>query len=632
MKRNLYLNIQNRVEACQNFLDHFQHLQPQYEIIDTINSLNRITYEAIDAKLSVPSYNSCAMDGIAVISSHTILASENHPVVLHPQTDYVEVDTGDMIQDPYDAVIMAEDLIETDDGYKIIAPTHPFAHVRAIGEDIVTKEMVLPSHHKIRSIDIAVLLSTGNSQIKVIKKPTVAILPTGDEMVDYHEEIKDGRIMETNSWMFVNLIQEHGGEAVRYPILRDDLELIKRTLLKAVQESDLVIINAGSSAGRDDYTIHAISQLGKVFTHGVSIKPGKPVILGEVKGKPVIGLPGYPLSSYFTFDAFVVPLLKQMQQQKSNEENIITAKITKTLMSSFKYEEYVRVKLGKVNDEIIAAPLQRGAAATMSLVQADGFCVIPENSEGVNAHDLIKVHLLTDLNQIENTFVMIGSHDLLLDVINDQIKENSQNFYVSSTHVGSLSGLIALRKHESHCASTHLLDEKTGLYNTPIIKEMFTDEKMVLIKGVRRRQGLIVRKGNPDHIYTLKDCVHHRFINRQKGSGTRVLLDYQLKCQGISGEQIPGYDHEATTHMAVAVAVAKKNADVGMGIYSCAKALDLDFIDIAYEEYDFVTYENYLNLPFMKSFLEVLKSEKFHRKLDELGGYTYEEIGEIYHL
>ena len=634
MKRNLYLSVQEKERALSRFIDAFSHIRPGKERIPVVESLGRMTAEAVYARYSSPSYNSCAMDGIAVVSSHTKGASESTPLRLIYGKDYLDVDTGDMIVPPYDAVIMAEDLIETEDGegYIIIAPTHPLAHVRAIGEDIVAKEMVLPTGHKIRAIDISVLISAGITEIEVIKKPIVGIIPTGDEMIEYTKPLEDGKILETNSWMFENMVTENEGIGRRYPILRDDLELIKKTLSEAVMECDIVIINAGSSAGRDDYTIHAISELGEVYAHGVAIKPGKPVILSKIQDKPVIGLPGYPVSSYLTFTEFVIPVMNLYYGSGGSErqQKQVTAKLSKTLMSSLKYEEYVRVKLGIVEDELVASPLERGAGASMSLVRADGFCVIPQDKEGVLAHENIQVKLVKDMDQIRKTLVLIGSHDLILDVINDLMMEEGRDTCLSSTHVGSMAGLIALRKKEAHLAPSHLLDEKDGSYNISITREMFPDEKMVIIKGVRRRQGFIVKKGNPLNIQGIHDITPEiRYINRQRGAGTRVLFDHLLKKEGISQKDISGYEHEAATHMSVAVAVQKDNADVGMGIYSCAKALELDFIDVGFEEYDFVTYEKYLELPSVQEFIHILKSEAFKNRLDMLGGYSCEECGRI---
>ncbi|MDY4922205.1 molybdopterin biosynthesis protein [Frisingicoccus sp.] len=633
MKRNLYLDIQNKEEALSGFLKAMSDIHPDTEQISVIKSLGRTTAEAVFARYSSPSYNSCAMDGIGVISSHTREASENHPVELTYGTDYVDVDTGDMILPPYDSVIMAEDLIETENGYKIIAPTHPFAHVRSVGEDVVAKEMVLPSHHTIRAIDISVLLASGIREIQVIRKPVVGIIPTGDEMIEYTGEPEDGKIIETNSWMFENLVTENGGIGHRYPIVRDDPEKIREAVLKALDECDIVLINAGSSAGRDDYTVYVLRELGEVLTHGVAVKPGKPVILSRIKDKPVIGLPGYPVSSYLTFTEFVIPVMNLYLQKNDRHYRMVQAKLSKTLMSSLKYEEYVRVKLGKVDGQLIASPLERGAGASMSLVRADGFLVIPQNREGIMAHERVNVKLLRDMESVEKTLVLIGSHDLILDVINDMMKREHKDVRLSSTHVGSLSGLIALKKKEAHLAPSHLLNEADGSYNEAIVREMFPDEKMAIIKGVRRRQGLIVKKGNPLKIRSVSDIGPDvRYVNRQRGAGTRVLFDYLLKQSGILPEDIEGYEHEETTHMSVAVAVQKGNADTGMGIYSSARALDLDFVDIAFEEYDFVTYASWIELPFVQEFLKVLKSDAFKEKLEALGGYSWEETGNIFYL
>lgn len=633
MKRNLYLDIQNKEEALSGFLKAMSDIQPDKERIPVIKSLGRTTAEAVFARYSSPSYNSCAMDGIGVISSHTKEASEYHPVELVHGRDYVDVDTGDMLLPPYDAVIMAEDLIETEHGYKIIAPTHPFAHVRSVGEDVVAKEMVLPSHHTIRAIDISVLLASGIREIQVIRKPVVGIIPTGDEMIEYTEEPEDGKIIETNSWMFENLVTENGGIGYRYPIVRDDPERIREAVLKALDECDIVLINAGSSAGRDDYTVHVLRELGEVLTHGVAVKPGKPVILSRIKDKPVIGLPGYPVSSYLTFTEFVIPVMNLYLQKGNRDYRTVQAKLSKTLMSSLKYEEYVRVKLGKVDGELIASPLERGAGASMSLVRADGFLVIPQNREGIMAHEYVNVKLLRDMESVEKTLVLIGSHDLILDVINDMMKGEDKDVRLSSTHVGSLSGLIALKKKEAHLAPSHLLNEADGSYNEAIVREMFPGEKMAIIKGVRRRQGLIVKKGNPMKIHSVSDIGPDvRYVNRQRGAGTRVLFDYLLKQSGILPEDIDGYEHEETTHMSVAVAVQKGNADTGMGIYSSARALDLDFVDIAFEEYDFVTYASWIELPFVQEFLKILKSDAFKERLEALGGYSWEETGDIFYL
>lgn len=264
----------------------------------------------------------------------------------------------------------------------------------------------------------------------------------------------------------------------------------------------------------------------------------------------------------------------------------------------------------------------------MSLVRADGFGVIEQNSEGCEAGGQVKVELYRDLDEIKNTVVVIGSHDLMLDVMSDMMPNHFPGMFVSSTHVGSMGGLMALRRGEAHISPIHLLDEESGTYNIPYLKRMFK-EPMALIKGVGRVQGIMVKKGNPLGIHTIEDLKGIRFVNRQRGAGTRVLFDYKCKELGILPEEINGYDREAATHMAVAALVGSDSADAGMGIRSAALAMNLDFIPVGEEEYDFAVPEKYLEIPHIKAFIEILRSEEFHEKLGELGGYTWDRAGEI---
>ncbi|MFR7985535.1 molybdopterin biosynthesis protein [Zhenpiania hominis] len=628
-KRNLYLDTKPVEEAAELYLNALRPVVTiQYETIPVTESLNRVTRHATYAKYSSPLFNASAMDGIAVISERTVAATEVAPVTLKEKEDYIVVDTGDPIHPPYDAVIMAEDLVETKDGVQITASAAPWQHVRPIGEDIVAGEMILPSRHKIRPIDVGVLLSAGITRIEVVKRPRAAIFPTGTEIIEPEDTPREGSIIESNSRMFENMVIEAGGEARRFPPIIDDYEQIRDHIAKAACEYDMVIVNAGSSAGTEDYTVHVLRELGEVIVHGVAIKPGKPVILAVVEGKPVIGLPGYPVSAYIGFENFVLPVLAMMGQTALKKNEVVTASVSKRLVSSLRHKEYVRVKVGKVGDKMVAAPLARGAGAAMSLVRADGFCVIEQNSEGVEAGEPVQVELYRDKAEVENTVVIIGSHDLILDVAADMMPNLHPGMFVSSTHVGSMGGLMALKRKEAHLAPIHLLDEETGEYNLSYIRRLFGSGKIALIKGVGRTQGILVKKGNPLGIKGIEDLPGCRYVNRQRGAGTRVLFDYKLKQLGIAPEQINGYEREAATHMAVAAAVGSDGADAGMGILSAAKAMDLDFIPVGPEEYDFAVPLEYLELPHIKAFIEILKMDEFHKRLDELGGYTYERAGE----
>ncbi len=627
-KRNLYLSTTPVDEALKIYMEAIKKvLNIRYERIHVVDALHRVTKEAVYAKYCSPLFNASAMDGIAVIAERTYGATEVNPVELSEGEDYVVVDTGDPIRHPFNAVIMAEDLMEAESGkVRILNSVNPWQDIRPIGEDIVAGEMILPSAHKIRPIDIAVLLSAGIVELDVVKRAEVAIFPTGTEIIEPTAIPEEGDIIESNSRMFENMVTVEGGIAHRFITIEDDYEKIKEKIRDAVNLYDMVIVNAGSSAGRDDYTVDILRELGQVLVHGVAIKPGKPVILAIVEGKPVIGLPGYPVSAYIGFENFVKPVLALLNETAGASRTTIEAVISKRMVSSLKHKEYVRVKVGRVEDKIVAAPLARGAGAAMSLVRADGFCVIEQNSEGVEAGDNVQVELYKDKEEIDNTLVLIGSHDLILDVMADMMPNHYRHMFVSSTHVGSMGGLMALKRKEAHMAPIHLLDEVSGEYNASYVRRLFK-EPMAIIKGVHRVQGLMVKKGNPLGIHSIKDLKGHRYVNRQRGAGTRILFDYKLKTLGMSPDEINGYDREATTHMALAALVKSDSADAGLGILSAARAMGLDFVEIGVEEYDFAIPAKYLELPHVQAFISILKSDEWKRRLEDLEGYTCEQCG-----
>ena len=631
MKRNLYLKTTPVEEALETYMKALESCKGMdAEHISVMDSLNRVTESAIFAKYCSPLYNAAAMDGIAVQASKTANASEANPVELVRGRDFLVVDTGDPIHEPYDAVIMAEDLLETgdEDTVRIIASAASWQHIRPIGEDIVAGEMILPGRHCIRPIDVGVLLSAGITEIDVVKQPHVAVIPTGTEIIEPWVEPKDGDIIESNSRMFENLVIAQGAKATRFSPLIDDYDLIRNTVKQAVEDYDMVIVNAGSSAGTEDFTVHVLRELGEVIIHGVAIKPGKPVILAVVNGKPVIGLPGYPVSAYIGYENFVAPVLDRLGKRVSRKREEVEAVLSKRLVSSLKHREYVRVKVGRVGDKYVAAPLSRGAGAAMSLVRSDGFCVIEQNQEGCEAGQPVRVELTRGIEEIQQTVMVTGSHDLILDVLGDMMPNLYPGMHVSSTHVGSMGGLMALQRGEAHVAPTHMLDEATGSYNIPYLKKLMK-EPTVLVKGVGRVQGIMVKKGNPLNIQSIEDLKKVRFVNRQRGAGTRLLLDYKLKQLGISPDELNGYEHEVATHMAVAALVNSESADAGLGIRSAAVAMDLDFIPVGDEEYDFAIPVRFMQEPHIQAFLELLRSDAFHARLAELGGYTWDHAGEI---
>ena len=628
MERQIYLSNTDIEEAVELYLEKLEILikNVKAEKIDIRNANGRVTTAPVFAKLSSPNHNAAAMDGIMVISEKTYLANEANPVILNRGADFEYINTGHLLVDPYDSVIMIEDIIELGpDQVKIMVQASPWQHIRPIGEDIVAGEMILPENHKIRPMDIGAVLSGGRTEVEVYAKIRVGIMPTGNEITDTYDNLDKGKIFDTNSWTFQAIVEDAGGIAERISPVEDDYEKLKTAVLDLTSRNHLVVINAGSSAGSKDYTANLIEDLGELVLHGIAIKPGKPTILGIINDKPVIGVPGYPGSAFLVFEEVVGPVIRKMQRISLNSPIGVKATVSRRIVSSLKYREYIRVKLGKVGEKLIATPLNRGAGVTMALVKADGLIVIPRNSEGIEIGEEATVELLTDMNIIDNTIVSIGSHDLIMDFIGS-ILAKDHGTRLSSAHVGSMGGVMAVKRGEAHLAPIHLLDEDTGEYNKSYLEKYLGSEKTVLVKGVRREQGFIVAKGNPKNIQTVKDLARKDivFVNRQKGSGTRILTDFLLKQYDIDSKEITGYDRDMTTHMSVAAAVESGTADVGVGVYSAAKAMNLDFISIGFEDYDFVVPEKYMNTQMMNNFIEVLKSKEFEEILKELGGYGYE--------
>jgi putative molybdopterin biosynthesis protein len=624
------------------------------ESIKVVHSLGRITAEAVTAKISSPFYHSSAMDGYAVRFTDTFGATEKSPKQLAIPEETVYVATGDPIPDGFNAVIMIEDVYvirgkntekikgvavhekaSIKECIEILSPVTPWQHVRTVGEDIVVTELIMPVNHRIRPVDIGAMLAGGLTEIKVRKKPKVVIIPTGSELVEPGASLKKGNIIESNSRILETLVTDWGGEPLRWSIVPDDMEELKKALQGAAASGDLVVVNAGASAGKRDYTPSAIQEIGAIELHGINIKPGKPLILGWIQDTPLVGIPGYPVSAYITFRLFAGPFIHTLQGIEMQKPEKLRAKLSRQVSSTLGIEEFLRVKIGTVGSNIIASPVSRGAGMLMSLVRADGFVRIPAMSEGLGAGAAVDVELM-DKNRVNiaDTIVCIGSHDNILDVLANFLKKNYPKYSLSSAHVGSMGGIIALKRGEAHMAGTHLLDEETGEYNIPYIQRLLPDEKIVLINLVYRQQGLFVLKGNPKNIKGFEDLLRNdiTFINRQPGSGTRLLTDKYLKEKGIDPRNINGYEMEEYTHMTVASAVLNGIADTGLGILAASRALGLDFIPIAKERYDIAIPHRFYGSEMFQNLLGIIKDDsEFRETVHRLGGYDISDMGkEVY--
>ncbi len=615
------------------------------EAVSLAEALGRVTAEPVWARVSAPHYNASAMDGYAVRARDTEGATETSPIRLdvvlrdgeaqRASRPAEPVNTGHPMPPWANAVIMIEHVQPVDGGagLEIRAPVAPWQHVRAMGEDMVATELVLPANHLLRPVDLGAIAASGHGSVRVRRKPCVAVIPTGSELVTVEQaaHLRPGDVIELNSLVLAAQVETWGGRPTRLPIVADDFEAIKTAVAKAARDYDLVLVNAGSSAGTEDYTARVISELGTLLVHGVAVRPGHPVILGMVGETPVIGVPGYPVSAALTGEIFIEPLLARWLGRQPIQPATVKATISRKVQSPTGDDEYLRVTVGRVGTRTIATPLSRGAGVISSLVRADGIVRIPRFSEGLNPGQEVTVELYRQPEDIANTIVVIGSHDMTLDLLAQFLAEAEPHRRLTSAHVGSVGGLIALKREEAHVAGAHLLDPRTGEYNLPYVTQYLPGVEVVLVTLVGRTQGLILRKGNPKGLGGVEDLTRGDvlFVNRQRGSGTRLLLDHALERKGIAPALIAGYDHEEYTHLAVAAAVAGGVADCGLGVLAAARALDLDFVPLADERYDLVIPRAHYSSPLLAPLLSLLNDQAFRAAVGALPGYDVRPMGNV---
>ncbi len=620
-------------QAREDFLACLQErgFTASAETIPVQESCGRITAGAVYAKICAPHYPASAMDGIALAAERTFGASETTPVTLQ-SGEFIVVDTGDPVPEDCDAVVMVEDVMWQPDGsVRLYASAAPYQHIRQIGEDICAGEMILPSYATVSPAAIGAMLAAGVLELSVLRCPVVGIIPTGDEIVPPTDSPKPGDIVEFNSSIFSAMLTQWGAIPKTFPIVPDQKEAIRAALEEALNQCDMVLLNAGSSAGREDYSASVIQEVGEMFCHGIAIKPGKPAILGCKGPKPILGIPGYPVSGILVLTELLRPLIEDWFHSAPGEVVCRTATLARAVVSGLKYREFVRVRLGAVGDKLMASPLGRGSGVVSSFMKADGILEIPQGVEGYEAGSTVQVRLLRSAGALQNTLVAIGSHDPLLDEAADLLHLSDPSFYMSSTHVGSMGGIMAVRRGETHLAGVHLLDERDGSYNHSFIKKFFPAGGVRLVECVGRTQGLMLPKGNPLGIREFVDLNREglRYVNRQKGSGTRILMDYLCKKHDVNPQHIYGYNREEFTHTSVAAQIAAGTADAGMGIYSAAKLYDLDFLPVCMEQYDLLISDTAFDTPMVQRLLEILQSDAFRNRIEKLGGYQLANPGRV---
>ncbi len=607
--------------------------------------LGRVLSRPVWAKLSSPHYHAAAMDGFAVRAKETHGATQTSPVVLEYGEQAKYVDTGDLVPEAFNAVIQIENVERLDssgnmagdsrqpDKIRIREAVTPWNHVRPLGEDMIATQLVLPTGHQVRPVDLGAIAGSGHSSVYISRKPRVAVIPTGTELVEIGTPVKPGDIIEYNSLVLAAQVEQWGGNATRLPRANDIFEDIRDAVRTAAEKYDLILLNAGSSAGSEDYSSKVVETLGELYVHGVAVRPGHPVILGMIHAKhdrqvPIIGVPGYPVSAALTGEIFVEPVIARWLGRPPYEPEVIEAEITRKITSPGGDDDYQRVVVGKVGDRVLAAPLPRGAGVVSSLVRADGLALIPRGSQGEPAGAKVQVRLYRSRSDVERTVFVIGSHDLTLDLMAQFLAKQQRR--LTSANAGSLGGLVALRREEAHLAGSHLLDPETGEYNLSYLRQYLPNISVKVIALVTREQGLIVKNGNPKGIRDLRDMTREdiSIVNRQRGAGTRVLLDYQLDKLGIANDQVKGYSQEEYTHLMVAAAVASGRADCGMGIAAAADALNMEFIPLFEERYDLIVPEQHYESSLLAPLWELLDNLEFRKAVKALPGYNINVMGE----
>ncbi len=633
MKKRLEFRKLVSIDEAKNII-HRLNITPRILETDILNAYGKTLATDVISEVDVPPFNRASMDGYAVHASDTYHAREDSPVILKlvgsippginhdihiHKGEAVEISTGAVMPSGANAVVMVEYTSSSDNEIRIYRPVSINENVMQAGTDIMIGERVLKKGSVIGVREIGVLAAIGRTRVPVYGL-NVGIISTGDELTQLGDKLEMGKIYDINSYTLSSGVMECGATPVCYGIVNDDENKLKEVLKKAAHDCDMILTSGSTSTGSGDMMHSVIEENGKVLVHGINIKPGKPVIIGKIFGKPVFGLPGYPTSCLTIFNEFIAPVIRKITGKK-HEGMYVKARLSSRIRSEGRSQ---LLPVGIVRDR--AYPIYKGSGAITTLSEADGFIRIPEDVEIMEAGESIKVTLYQKPEAYDLLF--IGSHCLGIDVLFDII-----NLKVRVINTGSTGGLNAIKKGIAHIAGVHLLDE-SGEYNIPFLKRYHI--KAVVIKGYVREQGLILPKDS--EIKSLEDIIdsNSRIINRNTGSGTRLLTDLKLKevakKKGIPFEElikkIKGYDTEAKTHSAVAAAVKFGKADAGVGIRTVAEMNKLRFIKIADEEYDFVIPYELLDTKEIKTFIKALCSKQFKNKLPS-GLRTYERTGEI---
>ena len=635
-RQEQFLDVLSREEAETRFRASVPHVALPAERIALADALGRVLAENLVADIDLPPFDRSSVDGFAVRAGDTVGAAEGAPVRLRLNAEVLAcgtapsltvesgtataISTGGVVPRGADAVVMIEQTAfgeDTDGPYvDIRRPASAGGFVAFAGSDIARGETVMRRGTELTSREIGILAACGIAELPLIRRPRVGIISTGDELVPPGALLGPGAIYDSNSAITAAAVRENGGEPVLFGIMRDDEAVLADAVARAIAETDLVVMSGGTSKGAGDVSHRILSGLGEpgIIVHGVALKPGKPICLAVARGKPVIVLPGFPTSAIFTFHTFAAPLIRAMAGLPPISENLVEATLPVRVPSELGRTEYVMVSLGSGDAGLVAFPLGRGSGSVTAFSQADGFFEVDALSDSANAGSSQSIQLIGKSLHVPD-LVLAGSQDIGLDALVGFLAE--QGYRVRTLAIGSMGGLAALKRGECDLAPAHLLDPATGIYNTP-----FLTSGVSLVPGWRRRQGIVFRKGDPrfegsaagEAIAAVASDPGSILVNRNAGSGTRILLDGLL-----AGVRPAGYANQPKSHNAVAAAVSQGRADWGMAIENVARLYGLGFLPVADEHYDFFLAEARRGRPAVQAFLAALASEEARVALIALG-------------
>ncbi|BCU80500.1 molybdopterin biosynthesis protein [Polycladomyces abyssicola] len=605
-------------EARERFLREVR-FSPSVESVPVLKAHDRITAKPVVARRSVPEYPLAAMDGVAVRAEMTVQAAPDNPVQLSLGREAIWIDTGDPLPDFADAIIPVEQIGVVDEQkVQIFNPVPSWKHIRMVGEDVCAGETILPANHRIRPIDLGVMLASGVEEVSVWKPPRVAVIPTGSELVLPGQAPERGQIVESNGTMISGYLREWGAVPDYCGIVPDEPDHLLQSVQSAVKKCDMVVLNAGSSAGSEDFTVSVIRKLGRVVQHGVATRPGKPVILGIVEGKPVVGLPGYPISAYLGLQWFVRPLIEKWFGVKMGEANEIRVRLGTDVVVKTGAEDFVRVAVGEVRGEMVAYPLAKGAGVASSLSRADGWLRVPTDHNGWKAGESVTVELIRPRGSWKSRLLVAGEPDAGLDVLADQL--SSRGFTLFPLPMGQEEGWHTL--WEGRC---HLVLSAGDISETKKVE--MKDPSWVRIHGWRRVRGWMMRSVSGPGSISKWLRQGAQLMIHPSGTRSRQWLEAQWADWGINPEDMQY--RVAANDRQIGAAIAAGAADIGIGCPAVAREFGLLFVPAWEEDVQFVAPKDWLRSSMGRLLMEELQSPSFRTRLEMMGGYRCGKSGEM---